>query len=73
MFRVPKDIALKMVKINYFLQKSFINFYKPQFKTGRTKSRKKRKNAKNCKIVGSKTPQKDLLTLKYGLPSSLTT
>ena len=42
MFGVPKHIALKMViKNNYVLKKTFINFYKPQFKTGPTKNDEK--------------------------------
>ena len=42
MFGVAKHIALKMViKSNYFLQKTFANFYKPQFQTGPKNIRKK--------------------------------
>ena len=75
MFRVPKDISLKMViKGNYFLQKKYINFYKPLFYTGPTKNLKKRgNNAKNCNILGLETPKYDLLTSKYGIPSYFTT
>ena len=75
MFCVPKDKALKMViKSNYLLQKEFIKFYKPLFYTGpRSISKKRRKNAKSCNILGLKTPKNDLLNLKYGLPSYFTT
>ena len=39
MFGVAIDIALKVaVKSNYVLQRTFINFNKPQFQTGLTKS-----------------------------------
>ena len=38
MFGVAIDIALKQaVKSNYVLQRTFNNFYKPQFQTGLTK------------------------------------
>ena len=68
MFGVAIQIALKMaIKSNYVLQKTFNNFYKPQFQTGPTKNQKKRR--KNCNILGSKTSENDLLTLNYGLPS----
>ena len=61
-------------KNEYFLKKTFISFYKPQFQTGPTKNSKNdKKNAKNCNILGSKTPKNNLLTLNYGLPSSFTT
>ena len=41
MFGVAIDIALKVaVKSNYVLQRTFINFNKPQFQTGRTKNPK---------------------------------
>ena len=41
MFGVATDIALKVaVKSNYVLQRTFINFNKPQFQTGRTKNPK---------------------------------
>ena len=37
MFGVAIDIALKVaVKSNYVLQRTFINFNKPQFQTGLT-------------------------------------
>ena len=53
MFGVAIHIALKMaIKSNYVLQKTFTNFYKPQFQTGPTK-----KKTKNCKILGSKLPK----------------
>ena len=43
MFGEAIHIALKMaIKSNYVLQKTFINFYKPQFQTGPTKNPKKR-------------------------------
>ena len=46
MFGVAIHIALKMaIKSNYVLQKTFTNFYKPQFQTGPTKNPKTRKNA----------------------------
>ena len=32
-----------------------------------------KKIKKNCKILGSKTPKNEVLTLNYGLPSSFTT
>ena len=42
MFGVAIHIALKMaIKSNYVLQKTFTNFYKPQFQTGPTKNPKK--------------------------------
>ena len=42
MFRVPKDIALKMVvKSNYLLQKNFIIFYEPICQTDPTRNSKK--------------------------------
>ena len=42
MFGVAIPIALKMAKkSNYVLQKTFNNFYKPQFHTGPTKNPKK--------------------------------
>ena len=42
MFSVAIHIALKMaMKSNYVLQKTFTNFYKPQFQTGPTKNPKK--------------------------------
>ena len=42
MFAVAIHIALKMaIKSNYVLQKTFTNFYKPQFQTGPTKNPKK--------------------------------
>ena len=42
MFVVAIHIALKMaIKSNYILQKTFTNFYKPQFQTGPTKNPKK--------------------------------
>ena len=51
MFGVAIHIALKMaIKSNYVLQKTFTNFYKPQFQTGATKNLKKRR--KNCNILG---------------------
>ena len=41
MFGVAIDIALKVaVKSNYVLQRTFINFNKPQFQTGLTKNPK---------------------------------
>ena len=71
MFGVALHIALKMaIKSNYVLQKTFTNFYKPQFQTGPTKNPKRRKN---CNILGSKTFENDLLTLNYGPSSSSTT
>ena len=75
MFGVAIEIALKVaVKGNYVLQRTFINFNRPQFQTGITKNPKKcEKSAKNFIILGSKTPKNDLLTLNYGLPSSFTT
>ena len=75
MLGVAIDIALKVaVKSNYVLQRTFINFKKPQFQTGVTKNPKNdKKSAKIFLILGSKTPKNDLLTLKYGLPSSFTT
>ena len=67
MFRVAIHKALKMaLKSNYFLQKTFTNFYKPQFQTAPTKNPK-------SNILGSKTSENDLLTLNYGLHSSFTT
>ena len=70
MFVVAIHIALKMAKkSNYVLQKTFTNFYKPQFQTGPTKNLKRR----NCNLLGSKTSEKDFLTFNYGLPSSFTT
>ena len=62
MFGVPKHRAQEMV-INYLLQKTFINCYKPQFKTSQTENN----------ILGSKNPYNDPLTLNYVLPSSFTT
>ena len=54
MFGVAIHIALKTaIKSNYVLQKTFTNFYKPQFHTGPTKNPKKRR--KNFNILGSKT------------------
>ena len=42
MFGVAIDIALKVaVKSNFVLQRTFINFIKPQFQTGLTKKFKK--------------------------------
>ena len=42
MFGVAIHIAHKMaIKSNYVLQKTFTNFYKPQFQTGPTKNPKK--------------------------------
>ena len=39
MIGVAIHIALKMaIKSNYVLQKTFTNFYKPQFQTGPTKN-----------------------------------
>ena len=71
MFGVAINIALKMaIESNYVLQKTFANFYKPQFQTGPTKIRKKTKKLQN---LGSKTSENDLFTLNYGLPSSFTT
>ena len=71
MFGVAIHIALKMaIKSNYVLQKTFTNFYKPQFQTGPKNPKKRRKN---YNILGSKTSENDLLTLNYGLPSSFTT
>ena len=68
MFGVAIDIALKVaVKSNCVLQRTFINFNKPQFQTGSTKIQT------GFIILGSKTPKNDLLTLNYGLPSSFTT
>ena len=44
MFGVAIHIAHKMaIKSNYVLQKTFTNFYKPQFQTGPTKNPKKTK------------------------------
>ena len=41
MFGVAIDIALKVaVKSNYVLQRTFINFYIPQFQTGITNNPK---------------------------------
>ena len=56
MFRVPEDIALKMVtKRNYFLKKTFISFYKPLFQTGPTKNSKKcKKNREKLQHFGLK-------------------
>ena len=72
MFGVAIHIALKTAtKSNYVLQKTFTNFYKPQFQTGPTKNPKQKQN--NCNILGSKTSENDLLTLNYGLPSSFIT
>ena len=43
MFGVAIHIALKMaIKENYVLQKTFTNFYKPQFQTGPTKNPEKK-------------------------------
>ena len=71
MFGVAIDIALKVaVKSNYVLQRTFINFNKLQLQT---KLQKRRKSAKNFILLVSKTPKNDLLTLIYGLPSSITT
>ena len=66
MFGVAIHVALKMaIKSNYFLQKTFSNFYKPQFQTGPTKNPKKKK----CNILGTKISENDLLTLNYLRPS----
>ena len=47
MFGVAIHIAIKMAtKGNYVLQKTFTNFYKPQFQTDPTKNLKKDKIAK---------------------------
>ena len=47
MFGVAIDIALELnVKSNYVLQRTFINFNKPQFQTGLTKNPKNDK--KKC-------------------------
>ena len=47
MFRVPKDIALKMVvKSYYFLQKNFIIFYEPMCQTDATRNSKKRQKTR---------------------------
>ena len=58
MFGVAIDKALKVaVKSNYVLQRTFINFNKPQFQTGLTKNPKN--GGKSCKkfiILGSKLP-----------------
>ena len=75
MFRVPKDIALKMViKINLLaiyqyqlLQTSILDWSNKKIE----ERRKSQEIARN--ILGSRSPKNDLLTLKYGLPSSLTT
>ena len=41
MFEVAIDIALKVaLKSNYVVQRTFINFNKPQFQTGLTKDPK---------------------------------
>ena len=47
MFVVAIHIALKMaIKSNYVLQKTFTDFYNPQFQTGpRKKPKKDQKNA----------------------------
>ena len=72
MIGVAIDIALKVaIKSNYVLQRTFINFNKPQFQIGLTKNDKK--VIRNFIILGSKTPKNDILTLNYGLPSSFTT
>ena len=43
MFALAIHIAPKMaIKSNYVLQKTFTNFYKPQFQPGPTKNLKKR-------------------------------
>ena len=68
------EIALKkVINITNALQKTFINVNHSQFKTGTTKILKKDEENDNCRILGSKTPKNDLLTLNYGLPSSFFT
>ena len=62
-----------LIKSNYVLQKTFINFYKPQFQTAQSKKSKNDEKTQKCNILGLKTPKNDLLTLNYGLPSSVTT
>ena len=55
MFGVPKHIAHKrVIKSNYFLQKTFINFYKPQFQTGSTKNSENEKTRKKMQHFGLK-------------------
>ena len=56
MFRVPKDIALKMVvRSNYFLQKNFINFYESICQTDATRdSKKDEKTQKKLQHFGLK-------------------
>ena len=72
MFGVAIHMALKMaIKSNYVLQKTFTNFYKPQFQTGPTKNPKNRRT--NGNILGSKTFENDLLTLNNGFLSNFTT
>ena len=74
MFRVPKDIALKMIiKINLLaiyqyqlLQTSILDWSNKKIE----ERRKAQEIARN--ILGSRS-KTDLLTLKYGLPSSFTT
>ena len=59
MFGLAIHIALKMtINSNYVLQKTFTNFYKPQFQTGRTKNPKK--DEKIATFKGSKTSENDL-------------
>ena len=60
-FAVPKHTAHKNgQKINYVQQKTFIDFYKRQFKTGQLKIKKLHR-------FGLKN---DLWTLNYNLPTT---
>ena len=63
-----------MVIKNYVKQKTFINFYKSQFK--RLVKEKPSKNdleKKNAPFWSPKTPMNDILILIYDLPSTFST
>ena len=58
------------IKSNTSCKRPLSTFTNINFRLVQQKTRKKRRN---CKTLGSKTSENDLLTLNYGLPSSFTT
>ena len=68
MFRVPKDVAHKMVKhVILSCIRSSSTFTNLNFRLAQQRL-KYEKSEKKCNILGSKTPKNDLLTLNTAFP-----
>ena len=74
-FRLPKHIALEIGHKKYLCLAQDLYQLQPAAILGWSKNNSKNdaKNTKNCNILVSKTPKKDLLPLNYGPPRSFTT